>query len=768
MACNLYSFTKPGGSVYQYNILDCSGNTQTLYYPTTINGSDNYSFCGNEIVEFTGVTPSITSGACQSNCTCFTLNKTSTVKEGFTYVDCNNNLIVPSSIYQSAQPAQFVDFCALYVSADTKDWTVTNNGNCETGCTFCRCIIVSNTNNLLTENFTYTDCNGNPNFVTLGPLDTITFCGLDTNITLEQSNNNLAVNYGNQCVDDPGGDYPFKCPCKCTTFSNTTYAFNNGVYLLYTDCNNVVNTIQPSNVARFESNFCVQNFVSIIDGFPQDKPEPGTWLATYGPDCVDGACPCYCYSIYNEGSPYSFEYIDCGATGTTIHNIPTTELGSTTSFCSTSFLTQDDIQSINSILYTGGTCSSGSCVCNCYSFTNNTGIRQSPKYVDCNGILQTVNLENGETKKVCSIGLKYEGYGLIDIINEGPCIDGECPTPPITGDCTCYYVIYPGTEKFVDVTIIDCNNATTVLTLSGAESFCAKSYISSSDASALIGKSDGLCSTFYFDGEPYYGCPQNISCYNIDAGTGLDVKTYYIDSDGIIDLVQQAGPVNFCAKAILTEYDSTGNPTGFEVGTVTNTGGCIFIESLSQYTCPVPCYCFYIFDSTYVEYTDCNYQNQFLYLNPGFNKICAQSISSADGTYYDSGLLCESNRCPNYCCNCYTITNLSESEPFLGFTYLTCDLTMSEPYDIPAGESLTVCALNIPNIPSRNSSTYSVTLNGPCYNGECVYEMSLEDQLLYGVLTTLGPCPQDCCGENTTLGGPMGIDITDIKSGKVL
>jgi len=755
MACNLYSFTKPGGSVYQYNILDCSGNTQTLYYPTTINESDNYSFCGNEIVEFTGATPSITSGACQSNCTCFTLNKVSIGKEGFTYVDCNNNTIIPATIYQSAQPAQFVDFCALYVSADTKNWTVTNNGDCATGCTFCRCIIVSNTNNLLTENFTYTDCNGNPNLVTLGPLETITFCGLDTDITLAQSNNNLAVNYGNQCVNDPGGDYPFKCPCKCTTFSNTTAAFNDGVYLLYTDCNNVVNTIQPSNVARFESNFCVQNFVSIIDGFPQDKPEPGTWLATYGSDCVDGACPCYCYSIYNAGSLYSFEYIDCGATGTTIHNIPTTELGSTTSFCSTSFLTQDDVRP-GSTLYTGGTCSSGSCVCNCYSFTNNTGIRQNPQYVDCNGIIQSVGLENGETKKVCSIGLSYEGYGL-DIINEGPCIDGECPSTPITGDCTCYYVIETGTaERFVDVTIIDCNDITTVLTLTIGDKFCAKNYISSSDASALIGKSDGLC----VDGE----CPNNVSCYNINAGAGLDVQTYYIDTEGSVTLLSEPGPVNICAKAILTVYDSTGNPTGFEVGTVTNTGDCIFIESLSQYTCPVPCYCFYIFDSTYVDYTDCNYQNQVLYLNPGFNKICAQSIASVDGTYYDSGLLCESNRCPNYCCNCYTITNLSESEPFIGFTYLTCDLTMSEPYDIPAGKSLTVCALNIP----PNLIGYSITLNGPCYNGECVYEMSLEDQLLYGVLTTLGPCPQDCCGENTTLGGPIGIDITDIKSGKVL
>jgi hypothetical protein len=146
MACNLYSFTKLGGDVNQYNILDCSGNTQTLYYPATTGVTNNYSFCGNEIVEFTGATPSVTSGACQSNCACFTLNKVSIEKESFTYVDCNNNFVVPDNVYEYAQPTQFVDFCALYVSADTKDWSVTNNGGCETGCTFCRCIIVSNTN----------------------------------------------------------------------------------------------------------------------------------------------------------------------------------------------------------------------------------------------------------------------------------------------------------------------------------------------------------------------------------------------------------------------------------------------------------------------------------------------------------------------------------------------------------------------------------------------------------------------------------------------
>jgi hypothetical protein len=768
MACNLYSVILPPSSTNQYNILDCSGNTQSkLYLPF---GGGEIKFCANEIVEFTGATPSVTSGACQSNCACFTTNLLTNESNltNLTYVDCNNNYYVdkgpafaPDKQILNAQPGEFFDFCALYVSVNTRGWSVTNNGDCETGCTFCRCIIVSNTTSELTENFTYTDCNGSPNLVTLNPKETITFCGLDTDITVAQSTNNLAVNYGNQCVDDPGADYPFKCPCKCTTFSNDTQAYNDDVYLLYTDCDNNTNTIQPNISTKFETITCVQNFVSIIPGIPNDRPEPNAWSATYQSDCTDGSCPCYCYSIFNDGPEFSLGYVDCGATGTTIHTIYNSFFGINTSFCSPSIITQQDITelSTNSKLYTGNTCSSGSCVCNCYSLTNNNGFRTQPKYIDCNGNLQTISLEDGETQKVCSIGLSYSDTENIDIINEGPCIDGECPSTPITGDCTCYYVISTNGLETIDVSIVDCDNIPNVLTLTEGKGFCAKSYISASEVGSLIGRSNGLCT----GGE----CPQNVNCYNIDAGGSSDVQTYYIDPEGIVSLISEPGPVSFCAKVVLTEYDSTGNPVGNELGTVTNTGDCIFNETEGLYNCPAPCYCLYSFNSTFVDYINCNYESVTLSLSPGFNKICAQSVISSDGTFFDSGLLCDNNRCPNYCCNCYTITNLG-SRPFIGFTYLTCDLTMSEPYDIPASESLTVCALNVPPDANGGAARYSVTLNGPCYNGQCVDTMSIQDQLLYDILTTYGPCPDICCGKNEGFGGPVGIDINDIKSGKVL
>jgi len=522
MACNLYSLIVPPSSTYQYNILDCSGNTQTLIYPNTGVGNLETAFCANEILEFTGNTPSVTSGACQSNCACFTVNLL-TNKSNLTYVDCNNNYITGGGagdvLFQNGQPGQFFDFCALYVSANTESWSTVNNGDCTTGCTFCRCITVHNPDK---NNFTfnYTDCNGVTGTTNLVSGQTVTFCGLDTDI-VPSGEVTAAVNYGNKCVDDPGGDYPFKCPCKCTSVSNIGAAVGFNVNLLYVDCNGVTNFLEPQPVTGGGSlsdgyTICTQNVVSVIPGV---RSQTSQWAATYGNDCVDNSCPCYCYSIVNRNDTFSLEYTECGSISATTHNIPT----GVTTFCSTSIITQQEIAQ-RGILYIGGACSSGSCVCNCYSLSNTTEVTIKPQYIDCNGIIQSVGLENGETKKVCSIGLSYEGYGL-DIINEGPCIDGECPSTPITGDCTCYYVIEIGAERFVDVTIIDCNDITTVLTLTIGDKFCAKNYISSSDASALIGKSDGLC----VDGE----CPNNVSCYNINAGAGLDVQTYYIDTEGV-------------------------------------------------------------------------------------------------------------------------------------------------------------------------------------------------------------------------------------------
>ena len=234
--------------------------------------------------------------------------------------------------------------------------------------------------------------------------------------------------------------------------------------------------------------------MSVIPGIPNDRPEPNAWSAIYQSDCTDGSCPCYCYSIFNDGGEFSLGYVDCGATGTTIHTISGS---SNISFCSPSIITQQDITdlSTNSKLYTGNTCSSGSCVCNCYSLTNNTGFRTQPKYIDCNGNLQTISLENGETQKVCSIGLSYSNTGNIDIINEGPCVDGYCP---VSGDCTCYYVISTNGLETVDVSIVGCDNIPTVLTLAEGQSFCAKSYISASEVGSLIGRSNGLCT----GGEP--------------------------------------------------------------------------------------------------------------------------------------------------------------------------------------------------------------------------------------------------------------------------
>ena len=153
-------------------------------------------------------------------------------------------------------------------------------------------------------------------------------------------------------------------------------------------------------------NFCGRGIFATSNGVLVNNNTPCT--SNY--DCND----CYCYSIYNRGEEFTFSYTNCGGV-TTGQVIP---LG-ITSFCSVSIITQVDITPLSnlSVLFTGDTCSSGSCVCNCYSLTNNTGSMVQPNYIDCNGLLQTIILEDGETQKVCSIGLSYSNTENIYIIN---------------------------------------------------------------------------------------------------------------------------------------------------------------------------------------------------------------------------------------------------------------------------------------------------------------------------------------------------------------
>lgn len=108
-------------------------------------------------------------------------------------------------------------------------------------------------------------------------------------------------------------------------------------------------------------------------------------------------------------------------------------------------------------------------------------------------------------------------------------------------------------------------------------------------------------------------------------------------------------------------------------------------------------------------------------------------------------------------CRCYKITQGGTGN--CTTNYYDCNNAL-QTLETPKNESSTLC---ISNIQSTDCDSVSVIAN--CYNGVCL--TGTTEDLLYNLLTKLGPCP-DICDGTIQLGGPAGTGIVDIKSGLAL
>ena len=105
-------------------------------------------------------------------------------------------------------------------------------------------------------------------------------------------------------------------------------------------------------------------------------------------------------------------------------------------------------------------------------------------------------------------------------------------------------------------------------------------------------------------------------------------------------------------------------------------------------------------------------------------------------------------------CRCYKI--IQGASGSCDFNYIDCN-GISGTTSFLANSTNYIC---VKSIISSNCDSYSD--NAPCYNRQCL--TGTTEQLLYGLLTTLGPCP-DVCDGTTPLGGPTGTSLIDIKTG---
>lgn len=153
------------------------------------------------------------------------------------------------------------------------------------------------------------------------------------------------------------------------------------------------------------------------------------------------------------------------------------------------------------------------------------------------------------------------------------------------------------------------------------------------------------------------------------------------------------------------------------------------------------------------SYIDCSTsgQTKTFYSDNGLIRFCGNLLDG--NNVLDSGKFCEGNGCPDFCCECYTITNNNASKLYV--QYLDCDYNLTS-LEVESNSGSTFCGLNVqyltlgnftPTVPNGVITTIDV-----CVNGQCLASLSTSEQLLYKINTKFGPCPSNCCGKNASAG----------------
>ena len=163
------------------------------------------------------------------------------------------------------------------------------------------------------------------------------------------------------------------------------------------------------------------------------------------------------------------------------------------------------------------------------------------------------------------------------------------------------------------------------------------------------------------------------------------------------------------------------------------------------------CKCYYgfgtpesIVEGSYIDCSD-NGQIKTFYSDNGLIRFCGTLLDG--NNILDSGKSCEGTKCPDFCCECYTITNNTTTKLYV--QYLDCDYNLVST-QIDSSSGSTFCGFNVqyltlgsyvPTVPNNVITTIDV-----CVNGQCLSTLSTSEQLLYKINTTLGRCPKNCCG----------------------
>jgi len=517
--------------------------------------------------------------------------------------------------------------------------------------------------------------------------------------------------------------------CFCYDINNFTGTFCEIVYL---DCEGV----QQITGITFDyvGTLCAQDIIfdqcGIVFGngnvcdngeciFPTPTPTP---QATLTPTPTQGLLPCYCFNV-NNSTPFSCDvvYLDCEGVQQ-IERFSTEYVGT---LCA-----QNIIYDQCSIITSAGTiCVDDVCVtptptptntptvtptpgltptvtptitvtnsrtpipshtptntptptpepslCTCYQITNISaeGLACIFTYLNCNGIVNEINVPNGDTVAFCSLtepssdcvdGVDY------DMSKLGECIlDGENYICPTVETCECYeiqniseepcsftYQVCEGGDGFID---IPAGDTVSICSLTEPSSDCVDgTYIITNLGECILDERNYICPKVTPTPTPTptpTSTPPACTCYLIEVGvirTSFCTFEYTDCLSGLTTvIIGKVSNTRVCSSTYPTSSDCR------EGYTITSFGDCILQDGV--YVCPAEtptptptltptptpnnCLCFVLTNESLepclVEYIDCFGNTNSVSVDSGSTyNLCAQSIISAPCVLYSQNGYC--------------------------------------------------------------------------------------------------------------------------------
>lgn len=561
----------------------------------------------------------------------------------FTYIDCSG---ATQTVTITSGNSNTV--CSLTVpttSCGASAYTISNIGNC---CQTYNISVVPSVN----CTFTYVDCSGVTQTVTVTGGTSTTVCSLTVPTTPCSPLSYTIINQGFCCLT-----------YNINVNSNVT-----GCTFSYINCSGSSQTITITSGLSL-------SLCSIIT--PTTSCPTSAYTMTQSGSC------CSYYNLSVVDTSCTFSYVDCSGNSQSVVVTSATS----TSICSQVIPTT----SCNPTGYTitsAATCND----CVTYTITNNNSVPYTFSYIDCSGVTQTITVPaNGGVVVICTLTIPTAPKGVAIVAGGNCCQTYNINVGSGVSGCTFTYTDCSGNTQTVTITS---GNSTTLCAITVPTTSCG--------ASAYTITTLGTCCT----------------TYNIQVGSGVSGCTFtYTDCSGSTQTVTiTSGNSNtICALSVPT------TSCGASAYTITNLGNCnpstcyyISVQAGATYECyidyddPISGFTTIVIPSA----TTVNVCSTSLPVVSAISAVCSPSdiviIAGSACTYNVSG---SSWNCPSVQCKCWDI--YIEAPTNCTIPYVDCD-GIIQFYPLSGGTTgNTVCSPYTPDL-TNCGVTYTATTSGDC------------------------------------------------------